>query len=136
MIPICSIEKYKDIPNTYYITEGGKVINMLPKKIILMTNILKGNRGKEYYYIPLRKTNSDRIDIKINRLVALAFIPNPLDKPLVHHIDENKLNDDVFNLMWVTYKENSLLSSKSKYLYKNQISILDIRIEENKKAVQ
>ena len=41
-----------------------------------------------------------------HRLVAEAFIPNPLNLPEVHHIDGNKLNNHISNLMWVTHQEN------------------------------
>lgn len=42
----------------------------------------------------------------IHRLIAEAFIPNPENKPCVHHIDHNKLNNSIDNLMWVSYSEN------------------------------
>ena len=37
-------------------------------------------------------------DITIHRLVAMAFIPNPDNLPMVNHKDENKINNNVDNL--------------------------------------
>ena len=45
-------------------------------------------------------------NIKIHRLVAEAYIPNPDNKPLVMHLDDNPLNNHVSNLKWGTHKEN------------------------------
>lgn len=43
----------------------------------------------------------------IHRLVAEAFIPNPLNLPEIHHKDHNRTNNVVSNLEWVTRKENA-----------------------------
>lgn len=59
-----------------------------------------------YLVFSLHFADGSRITAKIHRLVAQAFIPNPLNKPEVNHIDGNKQNNWVGNLEWVTGSEN------------------------------
>lgn len=59
--------------------------------------------------------------LKIHRMVALTFIPNinPCTKNCIDHLDENKLNNTVSNLEWVSPTENTKrYLSKDKYEYK------------------
>ena len=43
---------------------------------------------------------------RVNRLIAICFIPNPGLKPQVNHIDGHPFNNHVSNLEWVTNSEN------------------------------
>ncbi|WP_304772969.1 HNH endonuclease [Paramuribaculum intestinale] len=62
-------------------------------------------KDKEYLSVMFCK-NGKHKRFSIHRLVAEAFIPNPENKPQVNHIDENPNNNCVWNLEWVTAKEN------------------------------
>lgn len=59
-----------------------------------------------YYTIDLWNKGKSKL-LRVNRLVAQAFIPNPLNLPVVNHKDGNKLNNNVNNLEWCTIQQNT-----------------------------
>jgi hypothetical protein len=70
--------------------------------------ILKNRMRNGYLHIMLYK-NCKGQQHKIHRLVAEHFIENdnPDVNDVVHHIDNNPLNNDLSNLEWVTQLENT-----------------------------
>ena len=95
-------EVWKDIleyEGLYQISNLGRVKN---NKNLIMKNRITPNG---YYKIALSKDGICK-HYNIHRLLAIAFIPNPDNKPYVDHIDINKKNNDLSNLRWVTNSEN------------------------------
>jgi hypothetical protein len=72
--------------------------------------IRKHTKHKSGY---LTTTLSERSTQYVQRLVALAFIPNPENKPFVNHLDGNKQNNIVGNLEWSTPSENIIHANKT-----------------------
>ncbi len=68
--------------------------------------IKKFTKYKNRNRVQLSKNNQVKT-VKVARLVALAFVPNPYNKPCVDHIDSNPSNDIWTNLRWVTIAENN-----------------------------
>lgn len=90
----------QDYPN-YEVSNTGLVRNLKTNRMMKLNN--KGG----YQEISLRN-NIKRTSFKVHRLVAIAFIDNPLNKSDVNHKDKNKLNNHVDNLEWVTRQENNI----------------------------
>lgn len=70
--------------------------------------ILKHSKKRRgYLQVTLHNTEGRKRYIGVHQLVALAFIPNPDNKPTVNHKDGNKGNNYLSNLEWATHKEQT-----------------------------
>lgn len=85
----------------YCIDINGNVFNTITKKY------LQGSIGENgYRYYRLSKNGKKKM-FYAHRLVAEIYLDNPNELPVVNHIDGNKLNNNVDNLEWMTYSENT-----------------------------
>jgi len=91
-----SIKGYYLIHRTgvHYISKDAVIIN---KK----GAVIKQTHQKDYWVVPLKGTG-----LRVHRLIAEIFIPNPDNKPFVNHINGNRSDNRVENLEWVTQSEN------------------------------
>lgn len=105
-------EIWKDIEGyegLYQVSNLGRVKSLARKRgnqfdykdIILQQHIVRN-----YFSVVLQKDGVAKC-YRIHRLVAQEFKPNPDNLPCVNHKDENKLNNNIENLEWCTYKYNS-----------------------------
>lgn len=79
----------------YFISNKGRIFSLY--KVGIMALRIKNG----YSFIKFGKKH-----LPVHRIVASEFIPNPLNKPQVNHIDSNPSNNNTENLEWVTAKEN------------------------------
>lgn len=89
----------------YQVSNLGRVKSLSNSKT-RKEKILTPIYHARYYQITLSKNNI-RIQYRVHRLVAEAFIPNPDNLPLINHKDENPLNNKVENLEWCDAKYNN-----------------------------
>ena len=96
------MEKWKRINKEYEISSYGNLKRTKDGKArLIKPEILK----KGYLRVAIYE-NGKRKRYLVHRLVAEYFIPNPLNKSQVDHINNKTSDNKVENLRWVTPKEN------------------------------
>lgn len=88
----------------YAVTRDGKIYSIRSGRF--MTNA-SNKDGTGYETIGLSK-DGVKERFLVHRIVAMAYIPNPENKPTVNHINGNKKDNRVENLEWNTYREQQL----------------------------
>lgn len=100
-------EIWKDIDGfegLYQVSNLGRVKSLGNDKS-RREKILKLGNCHGYLQVNLCK-NGKRKKLCVHRLVAQTFLQNPQNLPEVNHKDEDKTNNSVENLEWVSSKEN------------------------------
>lgn len=117
-------EIWKDIPSyegMYQVSSFGR-IRSLSRNLMYVRHcstkscevvyhlngkILKQTASNGYLCVTLNKNGRSRYKA-VHKLVALMFVPNPENKPVVDHVDGNRSNNHFENLRWVTAKERNI----------------------------
>lgn len=88
-------------------TKGGVMVTRKGRILKPIVNI------DGYLTVTLCKNGSKRT-WRIHRLVAIAFIPNPLGLPVINHKNEDKADNRVENLEWCTVAYNQTYRNRQK----------------------
>lgn len=104
------LEEWRQIrgfPN-YLISNLGRVYSKQSDRLLKLALKKSG-----YVYVALSDTDKIIKNLRVHRLVAEAFIPNPDNLPCINHKDENKVNNRIDNLEWCTAKYNANYGSRN-----------------------
>jgi hypothetical protein len=115
--------------NEYEVSNWGKVRSLYPKTRVgdkENKTLKQKSDNKGYYRVNLYKGGEFKKSALVSRLVAMAFIPNPLDLPQVGHKDDNNKNNNVSNLYWTDSKENNNHNGKMDRFQKLHREKIDI----------
>lgn len=88
------------------------------------TKVLKPSHSNKYPIVQLFKNGVGKWEY-VHKLVAEAFIPNPLNLPQVNHKDENPENNCVENLEYCDAGYNSRYGTRTKRLAEKLTNRLD-----------
>ena len=129
-------------------------INNYPDYLIYSDGRVFSNKGKGRFLRPgtdcggyhrvVLTENKKRKTMKVHRLVAQHYIPNPRNKPCVDHINRIRNDNRVENLCWATYLENGQNQGAAKnntsghknISYSKSVNLWVFRQRVNKKMTQ
>ena len=105
---IPSYEGYYQVSNLGRVKSLERVVRNRYGDFLKKESILKSRDSKGYYCVVLCKNGRIK-NYKVHKLVAMAFLNHkPCGmKKVVHHIDNNKMNNKLSNLEIISQRENS-----------------------------
>lgn len=100
------IEQWNNIPE-YYNYQVSNLWRFINKK----TKIIKNPSLKANWYVCIRLCDKwISKSFNAHRIVAISFLHNPNNKPYVNHKNNDRSDNRVENLEWVTGSENQIKS--------------------------
>lgn len=85
----------------YQVSNYGNVRSVKREPIILKGDFQRNGYRRVYLWKDGAKKN-----VLVHRLVALSFLPNPMNYTEINHIDEDKTNNRAENLQWCSHLYN------------------------------
>ena len=116
-------EEWRDVAgyeNIYQVSSAGRVKHLSTTIIEVSSSgeVISSRKTKEYIlkqcpnkdgYLRVGLAKNGKVNsIGLHRVVAEAFVPKLPGQTEVHHIDRNRRNNSIDNLIWVTPEEHRL----------------------------
>lgn len=106
------IEIFKDVrgyEGRYKISNLGRVKSLVNRNVKDKEYIMTPAIDKGYAMVNLMDAEGKQKKHRINRLVLMSFeeLPDNYEELVVDHIDNNKLNNNLDNLQWLTLGQNN-----------------------------
>lgn len=109
--PIPKFEGWYEVSNFGEVRSVDREVNHKTSgKSFRKSVMLRPKIGKHGYKEVVLIMNGERHCCRVHKLVALAFLPNPLNLPCINHLNEDKSDNRVCNLEWCTVQYNTLYS--------------------------
>lgn len=91
----------------YWVSNKGRVWSERSQRMRRHWKNPNNGRYHDGHWLVNLQVNNKKCTVPIHRLIAIHFIPNPDDYPIVGHINDNRDNNSLENLTWCTYSENA-----------------------------
>lgn len=105
--PISGYEGYYEVNAVGSVRGLDRCIETSRGSRAIKGKILRPKKNTDGYLFYTLSKVGRATHLYAHRLVAHAFIPNFENKPEVNHLDGDKVNNFLYNLEWVTHKENT-----------------------------
>lgn len=105
-----TMKNFNQIPDTdgkYLVNRAGEIMRASTGKL------LKPATGTNGYLRLTLRLRGKSIGFSVHRLVASAFLPNPVGHAVVNHLNGIKTDNRPENLEWCSYRENSIHANRT-----------------------
>jgi hypothetical protein len=95
----------------YKISANGEVYSFKYRDTGKLVPSHRQNNG--YRFVPLWR-NGRQYNRTVHRLLAVHYLPNPYNLPIINHIDGDRENNHLHNLEWCTQSHNVRVGMRGK----------------------